>query len=225
MIVHPETQGSLEWGMRRCGIPTASEFDNLVTPQFEIRKGEMPKTYLYKKLAEAWMGAPMLGVNSFDTEMGSILEDEAKPWYELEYGVSIQRVGFITTDDGKCGCSPDGMIGDVGVEIKCPAPHTHVGYLVKGALPKEYAAQVHGSMFVTGASTWKFVSYRRHFPALVIEVQRDHEIQSAIRQAISEFSMAFDFEMKHLEELNGGPPKRNKPIPFCKQDFVSEMPS
>jgi hypothetical protein len=211
----PMQQGSVEWMLARSGIPTASEFDSLVTPDFKVRTGDMPKTYLAKKLAEAWQGGPLLGFNVFDMEQGQILEDEAVPWFELEHGVQIDRVGLVMTDDGRIGCSPDGLLPGGGIEIKCPKPETHVRYLLDGKLPKDYAAQVHGAMFVTGLHSWTFLSYRRHFPKFVIIVKRDEEIQKALGEALDEFLLRFDEGMKRLTEINGGPPKRRAqpPVP------------
>jgi hypothetical protein len=209
MIISPHAQGSVDWAIARSGIPTASEFDNLLTPEMKPRTGAMPESYLAKKVAEAWQGGPLAQLNVFDVEQGKILEDEAVPWFELEYSTPIQRIGLITTDDGRCGCSPDGLIGeDGGIEIKCPAVHTHVGYLLKGTLPKEYAAQVYGSMFVTGRKWWKFLSYRRRLPALVLTVERDEEIMETISETIEAFIDRFDSAMDRLIEINGGPPKR-----------------
>ena len=48
MKVHDVAQRSEAWMNLRSGIPTASEFDNLVTPKGEVRKGQMPQTYLAK---------------------------------------------------------------------------------------------------------------------------------------------------------------------------------
>lgn len=199
-------QGSVDWQLARAGIPTASEFDCLITPLGEIRTGETPKTYLAKKVAEAWQGGPLLEFNVFDMEAGQVLEKEARPWFEARYEVDIKTVGFITTDDGRIGCSPDGLIGDnSGIEIKCPKVETHVGYLLNGKLPKDYVAQVHGSMFVTGFKEWRFLSYRRRFPNLVLTVERDDKIQAALKQALGEFLQKFDAALKRMEEINGGP--------------------
>ena len=51
-------QGTTEWKMARMGIPTASEFSNLVTDLLAPRKpgSEMIETYLAKKLAEITPG-------------------------------------------------------------------------------------------------------------------------------------------------------------------------
>lgn len=215
MILHTEyAQGSVEWMLARAGIPTASEFDNLLTPEFKPRTGETPRSYLAKKVAEAWQGGPLVQFNTFDMEQGHILEHEAVPWYEFEFSEPVRRVAFATTDDGRTGCSPDGLIGeDGGIEIKCPQVHTHVGYLLKGGVPKDYLAQVHGAMFVTGRAWWKFLSYRRHFPPLLVLVERDDKIQEAISEALASFRADFDRAMAHLIDLNGGPPKRRQPTP------------
>ncbi len=211
MKIHREfQQNSLEWLRARAGIPTASEFGNLLTPKFEIRTGEMPKTYLAAKLAEWWVGMPLSGINSFAMEQGSILQDEAIPWLSLELNQEIDSVGFITTDDGRAGCSPDGLIAETqGVEVKCPEATNHVKHLLAGKVPDEYLAQVHGSMFVTGFESWRFVSYRRMFPNLVLMVDRDEKIQEKIGEAIEEFLARLEAGRARLTDLNGGgPPKR-----------------
>lgn len=215
MKIHAVQQQSLEWMLLRSGKPTASEFHNLLTPEFKVRTGQMPKTYLHKKLAEAWQGGPLVEFNSFDAEQGQFLETEAIPWFELEHNTTVERVGFITTDCGRIGCSPDGLLGDdCGIEIKCPAIHTHVSYLLNGGeLPDEYAAQVHGSLYVTGFPSWRFLSYRRRLPPLLLEIERDEEIQDKIHDALSAFLADFDDGWKRLCDLNGGPPKRMQPRP------------
>lgn len=207
-------QGSEDWAIARSGIPTASEFSNLVTPEFEIRKGQMPTTYLAEKVAEAWQGGPLLKFNTVDMDLGRLLEGEAIPWFEIAFEKKIERVGLCTTDDGRIGCSPDGLIGeDSGIEIKCPRVDTQVGYLLDGGVPKAYAAQVQGAMFVTGRPQWTFMSYCRHFPVLVLKVERDEAAQEAIAEALELFLSRFDRAMARLIEINGGPPPHLKPKP------------
>ncbi len=225
MKIHTEfAQNSLEWMNARAGVITASEFDNILTTTFEPRKGEMPKTYMARKLAEKWIG-PLPGFNTLDMEFGKILEEEAKPFYTVAFGEEIQSVAFITNDEGTIGCSPDGLIGeDGGIEIKCPEPTNHVKYLMAGKLPDDYAAQVHGAMYVTGRAWWKFMSYRRRFPPLVITVFKDDEIQKKIDEALGEFLDRFDIAMKRLEEMNGGPaPKPRTFTPQPEREESSEI--
>lgn len=202
MKIHSDIfQGSLDWIKLRFGKVTASELDNLVTPEFKLRTGEMPYTYLCTKVAEALHG-PLPGFDVFDTEQGRILEEEAIPFFELTYNRDIRRVGFIENDPATAGCSPDGLLGeDNGIEIKCPSAQVHVKYLLKGTVPKDYLAQVHCSMFVTGFPRWTFFSYRRKFPPLVITVERDEEIISKIGVAVSTFRASFDEAMESIRGM------------------------
>jgi hypothetical protein len=202
MIVHDCKQGTSEWLMKRVGVPTASEFDNLVSPEWKIRTGQMPETYLFRKITEKCMGMPLQAASSFGMEQGTMLELEAIPWLEFMHDVHVDRVGFITTDDGRIGCSPDGLLGeDGGVEVKCPQPDTHLRYLVGGGVPKEYLAQVHGSMFVTGRKWWKFLSYSRQFPPLLVKVERDERIQAVLHEALSQFIEKFDALHARIAEI------------------------
>lgn len=195
-------QGTDEWLRARIGIPTASDFDNLVTPNFQTKDGAARETYLYRKLTEKVMGFPLDNAGSWAMEQGTILETEAIPYYELVYDIPVQRVGFCTTDDGRIGCSPDGLIGDDdGLEVKCPLPQTHLRYLLEGGIPKDYMAQIHGAMFVTGRAKWTFLSYSRQFPALVVHVERDERIQGILRNTLEAFLLKFDSSLAKVKAM------------------------
>lgn len=205
MVISPHPQGSVEWLKARLGVVTASELDNLVTPEFKLRTGETPKSYLAKKVAEKLTGDYMDGLSTFDMEQGTILEEEARPWLAMELDQDIEKAGLITREDGRAGCSPDGIMCKeqvrVGVEIKCPKASTHAKYLLNGELPKEYAAQVHGSMYVTGLSKWFFVSYHRKMPKLVLLVERDETIQERIHEAVTKFIAEMDAALEKIQKI------------------------
>lgn len=199
-------QNSPEWLQARLGIATASEMHNLVTPLGKIKTGGAVDTYLYTKLAEKWVGRPLVTFSGGFMEQGSIREEEAIPWLEFSHDMTIHRVGFITSDDVLIGCSPDGLIEEreQGVEIKCPAPNTHIKYLLDGELPEEYRMQVQGSMLVTGFKTWRFLSYTRGFPPLLLTVQRDEKAIQALSEALTAFNSRLADGWARLVELNGG---------------------
>jgi len=73
-----------------------------------------------------------------------------------------------------------------GLEIKCPAPKTHIKYIMEGELPEEYKRQVHGGMAVTGLKQWHFFSY---FPGLqpFHYVARWDEYTENLKTALGEF--------------------------------------
>ena len=221
MKIHTEfEQNSGEWEQTRAGKVTASELDALITPLWKARTGDGVQTYLTKKLAEKWLGGPLPSFQALDMEFGHILEAEARPFYTVTTGREVQTVGFIESEDGKCGCSPDGLISLThGLEIKSPRIETHIRYLLDGGLPKDYAAQVHGSMFITGATHWDFMSYRRGLPPLIITIERDAEIQDKIQDAVTDFLVQFDAAWAKLVEINGGEPKRVTPPPASARPY------
>lgn len=209
MIIHPAEQNSLEWLAARAGVITASEMDNILTPEFKLRVGEMKRSYMCRKLAEKWLGNPIAGFMSMDMDLGKILEAECLPLLELEQNIEIQRVGLLLSDDGKIGCSPDGLIGDDGgVEAKCPRAETQTKYLLDGTVPKDYIVQVNAALYITGRAWWYFVSYHRRMPLVLIKVERDEKIMSSIGEALELFLAQFDAGWKRLCEINGGPPLR-----------------
>lgn len=191
-------QGSDEWKAIRKGKPTASSFSNIIT----AAKGELSTSagvYIRELISQSfcpdwedWQG------NKF-TERGKEFEDEAREAFVVETGLEIERVGFCVADDGVCGCSPDSLIifGSqyvAGLEIKCPSPKVHVGYVLDGGLPDDYKQQVHGSMAVTGLEEWHFWSYfpgMRHHHYLVKHDDYTNNLADALQTFIAEYKKAY----------------------------------
>lgn len=214
MKIHRDIeQNGPDWMILRSGKVTASNADALVTPLGKVKKGDGPRTFLMKMLAEAWIGGPLPSIQGvFDIDQGKILEEQAKPAFTLHTGIAVENVAFIESADGRAGCSPDGAIFDgerlvCGVEIKCPRMETHIRYLLDNELPEDYVAQVQFSMFITGLPSWHFFSYRRGFPPLHLEVKADPKLQDAFGHALADFYAEFDAAWKQLVTMNGGLPK------------------
>ena len=197
-------QGSSEWLWARAGIVTASELDNLISPTWEIRKGKMPATYMHQKIAEKILGQPIeFDLNTAAIDQGKFLENEALPYLDAVHGIKANIVGMCVTDDGRVGASPDGLVGeDGGIEIKSPQSIAQIKYLLDGKVPEQYLAQVHCSMWVTGRKYWWFLSYSRQFPKLLIKVERDEAIMSAISRAIETYYAAFDVALTKIKAMS-----------------------
>ncbi len=186
-------QYSPEWWAVRRGVPTASCFDQIVTPT----KGELSKSsvgYAHQLIADAL--DPDYGrVSDFATAAmrnGTIMEPEARRYYTFETGVEVEQVGFCLDDDGRFGASPDGLAGADGLlELKSPTPKTHVGYLLAGTLPAEYRPQLHGQLIVTGRAWCDFMSYVVGFPPLLVRVEPD-DYTERLRVALDEFADMLD---------------------------------
>lgn len=194
-------QGSAEWLAARRGIPTASEMDALVSPLGKVRTGEGPRSYVFRKVCERLLGFTA-GGSSWATEQGTLLESEAVPWFNFTYDANVQRVGFITTDDGRAGCSPDGLLGDdAGLEVKCLQHEHALQVLLDGVVPPEYSVQIQTSLYVTGFKRWTFLSYSRQFPALILQVEPDPKLQGAIKTALEIFNEAFDLALGRITAM------------------------
>jgi hypothetical protein len=178
MIEHKLEQGSPEWVAARIGIPTASQFARLITPKKREPSASRHK-YRAELLTEWLLGQPLDWGATLWMGRGSELEDEARRFYELERDVEVQRIGFVTRDDGRVGGSPDGLVGDDGgVEIKCPSALQHVQYML-GEDP-EYFAQVQGYLYLTDRRWWDLLSYNPALPPVLKRIPRDDEFIAAL---------------------------------------------
>jgi len=191
-------QNTPEWHVARLGIPTASNFGRILTPTG--KPSTQAEGYRLKLLAEWLMGQPTEERVTEWMASGAELEAEARAWYEMETGQEIIQAGFCLDDSGTFGCSPDGLIAGGGIEIKCPAPNTHVGYLLGRKLPTEYIPQVQGSMLVTGAQWWTFVSYHPDLPPLRVLVERDQKYIDLLRAALTKFLSALERGKQDLRD-------------------------
>lgn len=190
MKVHDVQQGSPEWLAARRGMPTASGFDRIVTAK--TRKLAAGRAGYMHELLAAWLiGEEVTGDDGGAGFMarGTALEDEARKWYSALRDVDVQQVGFITTDDGAYGCSPDGLVGDDGVvEIKCPSAKVMVGYLLDDDAARDaYYAQLQGSLLVTGRQWADLVVYNPFLPSTVGRVERDDEYLAILAPALVTF--------------------------------------
>ena len=109
---------------------------------------------------------------------GNLLEPFARSAYESLTGFEVEEVGFVESDSGGFGCSPDGLVYDLfglshGVEIKCPIPETHLAWLIDGGIPEQHALQVHCSMAVMDLQRYDFFSYCPGEKSLHVIVDRD----------------------------------------------------
>lgn len=174
MIHHQVTQGTEAWLTLRAGIPTASQFHRIITPKTR-KLSSQADNYLYRLLAERLLGRYLEETKSFYwTERGKELEDEARLYYEALYEVGTTTIGFITNDERTIGASPDRLVGDDGLlEIKCPAPDTHMGYLLDEPVSADYWLQVQGQLWVAERDWCDVLSYHPELPSVVHRVFRD----------------------------------------------------
>jgi len=199
-------QRSDEWQKLRVGIPTASCFDKIITPATG-RASASAVAYRRELLAEWLMGQPVSVKESNWMQRGTELEPEARAFYEFEADAEVTEAGFVFLDERRqIGCSPDGLVGDDGlIEIKCPAPNTHVGYLIDAKLPTAYIPQVQGALWVTGRKWCDFVSYHPEMESLIVRVRRDEPYIAKMATLIEAFVATMLEEREILLSRGLGP--------------------
>jgi hypothetical protein len=177
-------QGSDEWISARLGIPSASMYGKIITTQGKW--STQADTYINQLVAEKLTGEQTPFYQNEHMARGTELEPDARKMYEFIKDVEVQEVGFCLHDTLEAGASPDGLIGeDGGLEIKCPAPATHVEYLRGGKLPSKYKQQVMGCLWITGREWWDFMSYHPSMKPLIVRVERDEDYIAELEACVS----------------------------------------
>jgi len=101
----------------------------------------------------------------------------------------VTKVGFVTNDEQTIGASPDAFVGHEGLlELKVPAEHTHVGYLLTRAMDAEYWPQVQGQLWIANRGWLDIMSYHPEMPPALIRVERDVGYIATLSAAVHAFS-------------------------------------
>ena len=215
-IIHRCAQRSDEWDRLRLGIPTSSNFDKIITPS-RGNASEQWLTYANHLLAERCLGRRVDTYTSEHMERGAKVEDDARLWYEMDQGIDTEQIGFITTDDGLVGCSPDFLVGDDGLgEIKCPKPATMIEYSM-GALiellrhtgedqdllaflvrfrnkttAEKYRPQLQGQLYVSDRDWTHVIAWHEEINPLIAPIERDEKYIDKLEAELDRFSRYLD---------------------------------
>lgn len=172
IVTHQVKQGTDEWHALRVQYPhTASLAYVLLT------KG--------KNAASNTIGSHGSG---FWAQRGHILEEEAIEVYNAVYKCTAERPGFITNDDyPDCGWSPDGLVPNIGIEVKCFAEAKHLECLNR--TPLEVYCQVQFGMMVGDLDLTHLIHYNpdiadSNLCFKVIEVQRDNRLIERFKEKL-----------------------------------------
>jgi putative phage-type endonuclease len=200
MIILDAEQLSDEWFAARAGLPTASNFDKLITTKGDPSK--QAHLYMCDLAHEAITGKKADGYINDIMQRGTELEPEAIGFYEGVRDAEVTKVGLCYKDDQKkFGASPDGLVGHDGLlELKCPLGKTHVSYILAGKLPTAYFQQVQGQLFVTGRKWVDFMSYYPGVKPFIIRVEPHREFLKKLSAALDQFCYALAATIRELKE-------------------------
>lgn len=230
MIIHELDQGSPQWFAVRAGIPTASEFHRIITPKREqLADGRW--SYAFELAAERLLGESRQSLDGLQwVERGKVLEVDAVSHYEFVRDRKTAKVGFITPDHGRYGCSPDRLVagndGDplCALEIKCPSSIKHLEYFINGP-GADYRCQVQGSLLVTGFDQWDFLSYHPQLPELLIRFERDERFIAKMEACLDQFCDEVDEIVEKIKAAGYVPPPPPTfagPVDIAARDWAWE---
>jgi putative phage-type endonuclease len=184
-------QRTEEWFSARLGKVTASRVADVLA---KIKSGESASRKNYKmelvvqrltnKVGESFTNAAM--------EWGTEQEPFARMAYEAHTGTFVKEEGFVDhpTIEG-FGCSPDGIVGEGLIEIKCPNTANHIETVLENKAPSKYIPQMQCQMACTGAKWCDFVSFDPRVPEdlqlFVVRVERDQEYIDSMEVEVKQF--------------------------------------
>jgi len=154
-------QRSEGWHGQRCGILTASRIkDVLAVSKRDGKPLQARADYLMEKVCEILTGKPVSKFQNEAMRWGVEWEPVALEAYQRATGREVVAAGFCLHPELEyVGASPDGLMLDRGLEIKCPFnTANHIAAILDG-MPPEHMAQVQAGMWICELPAWDFVSY------------------------------------------------------------------
>jgi putative phage-type endonuclease len=197
-------QGSNEWHLLRLGKVTASRIADVLS---KGKSGESAsrRNYRTELVVQRLTGLPGESFSNAAMEWGTNTEPKARTAYEVEKQQFVEQVAFIDHPSIEWfGCSPDGLVADGLIEIKCPNSTTHVDYLADNKPPAKYIPQMQCQMAVTGRQWCDFVSFDPRLPddlqLFVVRLERDQEYIEAMEAEVKKFLSEVDEMFTKLKE-------------------------
>lgn len=195
MKIYNFEQRTPEWYAIRRGRPSASVFSSIVT--CDGKPSKSADKLLYKLAGEILTGKSEEMFQNDAMRRGVELEPDARMFYELSTGCTVEQIGFCLNDEETFGCSPDGLVGADGlIEIKVPSIATHISYMLDNCVPSEYYQQVQGQLLVTERDWCDFVSYHPDMKSFIYRQYRDEAFISKLNAEL----IAFTKRLKEIVE-------------------------
>ena len=183
VILEHIEQGSDEWLNARIGCITMSNADKLLTGG----SGATRRSYIIDVASEISTGVPAEQINVWSMQRGTILEPFARQAYEAHTNTEVQQVGLgYLNEERRISASPDGLLADRGIEIKCQGPKAHLRTIIDAKNPKKFMPQMQGGMWIFEKEKWDYVSFCPEFktmPLFILTVSRDDEMINRIAES------------------------------------------
>ena len=195
-------QGTDAWKQLRAGKVTASRVKDIVATTKTGYSTSRDK-YMTQLLLERLTNTVAESYSNDAMSWGTEQEPFARAAYEAAKSVMVDQVAFVNHPTiEQAGASPDGIVGDGLVELKCPMSHTHLESLL-GGLDDQYKVQVQWQMACTGRKWTDLCSFDPRFPAelqLVIKrFERDDAYIATLEKEVIKFLTELDDKLNKVK--------------------------
>lgn len=162
-MFHDIAQNSEEWFDLRSGKVTGSAIAKIMA-NGNGAFGEPAKRLAVDIAVSQITGrTTQSGYSNKDMQRGQEQEPIAREEYENEYFCDVKNGGFF--DNGRTGCSPDGLVGDNGaIEIKSVIASVQYKRIKSGSYDPAYRWQLIFNLKETAKDWIDYLSYCAEFP-------------------------------------------------------------
>jgi len=196
-------QGSESWLRIRLGKVTASRVADVMA-KTKTGVSASRGNYLIELALQRVTGVIEPSYTNDAMQWGKDNEQTARTAFEVAHNVFVDQVAFVDHPTIKdFGCSPDGIIGDSLLELKCPYQSAvHWSYFKDGC-PSKYYTQIQAQMSCTGAKSVWFVSFDPRMPSksqlYIEEVMREEEFIKKMEEEVLKFLNEVEVEMQLMK--------------------------
>jgi hypothetical protein len=191
-------QGSLEWKQARLGLFTASNANQIITP--EGKPSRSARKHLYRLVYEKLIRESAEKDKSYlpAVQNGIQREPIARQAFRERFSWQVEETGLWVdnTANPRFGCSPDGLIPDRHeiVEIKSPEGPTQIGYLLDGDPEATYQPQLQMQLLVGGWRACHFFSWHPRLPPYYKLIEPDRDYQKKLVALMGQFLIDVEHE-------------------------------
>ena len=198
-------QGTPEWHQLRAGKVTASRVADILA-KTKTGPSASRQNYLIELALQRTTGIIEESYTNAAMEWGTQTEPQARVAYEVKTGNFVDQIAFVDHPTiAGFGCSPDGIVGEGLIEIKCPNSATHWSYVKAKAPPTKYFIQMQAQMACTNSDWCDFVSFDPRMPErsqlLVVNVPRDETFITEMEAEIVKFLSEVEVEVNLMKGM------------------------
>ena len=203
MIYREVEQGSDSWLELRKGKVTASRVADVMA-KTKTGVSASRGNYLIELALQRVTGVIEASYTNDAMQWGKDNEQTARTAFEVAHNVFVDQVAFVDHPTIKdFGCSPDGVIGDSLLELKCPYQSAvHWSYFKDGC-PSKYYTQIQAQMSCTRAKSVWFVSFDPRMPTrsqlYIEEVLREEEFIKKLEDEVKQFLNEVEIESQLMK--------------------------